>query len=504
MLRAIYFTTFLLAFLIGVVWFWFDKNPAVPAGFLGLIFFGLIVFAPKLSKLVLIVVFGLVLSYLRIYFIESSVAPNKIEFYNEQNVIFHAKVNEEVERRVDKQKITLEAEEIFLDNSWRKVSGRILLTANLYPEFFYGDFLLIAGTLKKPEPFSYENDGGQEVEFKYDNYLSRYQIFSLIYYPEEIKILARFQGNIILQKLFNFKRLLIGRVNELLPEPQASFLGGLLWGARSGLPPDLLEGFNRTGTTHIIALSGFNITIIGVLLFLLAPWVYLKRQQAYWLVLATIVLFVLFTGGQASVMRAAVMGILALTAYYLGRPKAIFVLLVFAAGFMVILNPLVLFYDVGFQLSFLATIGLIYLAPNWEKKFLWLPKKFALRESVVATLSAIFMTMPLIAYEFGRVSLVAPVTNIFILPAIPGIMLVGFLAILISLVSFTAGQWIAYAVWFFLSYVINIVKFTASFSWAQIFVSISDSRLVAGIYFLIFFYLIYLERFSLKKIFKKI
>ena len=498
MRKPFYLVLFLLVFLLGIAVFKFIKSAVLVFGLLGFVLIILNLIFPRIKIIVLLSFFALAAAWLR-WEVFTQVQGVGMMDYNGREIVFLAQVVQEVERKIDKQKVVLRGQNVFLKGGWRRVQGKILLTTSLYPEYFYGDVLKIKGKLKTPEAFSYKNEYGQEIEFHYDDYLRRYKIFSLLYYPKEVEVVVRDQGNTLMAKLLAFKRLLVRRLNSLLPEPQASFLAGLLWGARSGMDPQLLRYFNQTGTTHIVALSGFNITIIGVLLFLLAPWLFIKRQTAYWLVLIVITLFVFFSGGQASVVRAAIMGGLALTAYYLGRSKSVFVLLILAAAIMVAANPLVMFYDVGFQLSFLATVGLVYLAPKLERYFPWLPQRFSLRESAVATLSAVIFTLPLIAYEFKRVALFSLVTNILILPAIPLVMLLGFSSIALSFISFFVGKILSAAVWLVLSYIIAVVRVMSGISGGQLLVDFS-LPVVFILYFILWSLMIYLYRFELKSL----
>lgn len=499
MRKSVYLIIFLLSFLAGIVLLRFFFLPFLFFLVLLILLAVIILFFPKFWVLPFLLILALFLAFLRLKAIEPEIDKGQISFYNGQKVEFTGLVCEEPDKKVAKQKIVLCADKIFLNKNWQIVSGRVLLNASLYPEFYYGDYLFVKGNLKAPKRFTYKNQYGQEIEFAYDSYLKRYKIYSLLYYPEEIKTLKKGQGNFVRQRLFDLKARLVNQINIFLPEPQAGFLGGLLWGAKNAIDPELLAYFNKTGTTHIIALSGFNITIIGVLLFLVSPWIFIKRQVAYWLVLAVIILFVLFTGAQASVVRAAIMGSLALTAYYLGRPKSIFILLLLAAVMMVFINPLIMFYDVGFQLSFLATVGLLYIAPKLEVYFLWLPKKFALRESAVATLSAIMATLPLIAYEFKRISLIAFLTNILILPAIPLAMALGFLLIVFSFINPFLGSFFSALVWFVLTYVILVVRVTAQIPGVQVLINMSLFSVWLW-YLLLALFVGYLHRFELKRL----
>lgn len=335
--------------------------------------------------------------------------------------------------------------------------GLVLLNAYLYPRYKYGDKISFSCQIKKPEPIE---------DFSYDRYLARYGIYALCSRPR-IELIDNNQGNPIFQVLYGIKAKFVYKANQLLHEPQASFLAGILIGAKQGIPERLMEAFNRTGTTHIIALSGFNITIIAQAILIACKSLGLARKKSFWVSCFLIACFVLLTGAQASILRAGIMGILVLLAGYLGRRSRVTNALVFAGTAMVIINPKVLVDDAGFQLSFLATAGLIYVLPHLEKITKWIPSFFSIRESFSATISATLMTLPLIIFQFGRLSIVAPLVNVLILPMIPISMALGFVVTLIGLVSTSIGRIAAWSVWATLEYIVQVVEYFAQLEFAS-------------------------------------
>jgi len=401
-----------------------------------------------------------------------------IQFYNDQEVRVAGIVSQEPDVRKDHVKLTVKA--VYgLENTPEQVSGKILLKIALYPEYRYGDLVDAKCKLQAPEPLSFETESGTR-DFAYDKYLARFDIYSVCYRPK-ISLIAHDQGNTIMSGLLSIKNKFVKAVQMSLPEPQASFLGGLILGAKKAIPDDLMESFNRTGTTHIVALSGYNITIIAILILNLCKRLWISRKKSFWVSLFAITFFVLITGAQASIVRAGIMGMLVLLATQLGRMSRITNTLILAAVVMIIVNPKVLVFDAGFQLSFLATIGLVYLSPILKKFFTWLPNKFEIQQSMVATLSAIIFTTPLILYQFGRFSIVAPLVNVLILPAIPVAMGLGFITGLLALIWQPLGQIFGWIVWVILSYIIFIVETFAKIDFASFEIaSISWAWLVAG------------------------
>jgi competence protein ComEC len=344
----------------------------------------------------------------------------------------------------------------------QNLKGKVLLKSALYPRYDYGDELRINCVLKKPSMF-------YDSTFDYEKYLLRYGVQSTCANAQVSKISSG-NASVAMGLILRFKEKIGKMINRLWPEPRASFMAGLLYGSKSGLPEDLSGSFNRTGVTHIIAVSGFNITIIVSALMFILIRAGLYRQQAFWAVVFSTVVFVFFTGASASVVRAAIMGIAVLAGQYIGRPGQVGRLLVFAAAVMILLNPYILWWDAGFQLSFLSTLGLVYVSPLL-KKILYGDKLAALSsvaESFITTLSAITATMPLILYQFGRLSIVAPLVNILILWLIPWLMLTGFISVLGGFIYFPLGQLLAWITGAGLSYVIIVVNWFGSKKWAAV------------------------------------
>ncbi len=389
------------------------------------------------------------------------ISEAKIYFYNGQQVEFKGLISQEPDQREDKVRLEITSQEIKINDNWQSISGKVLITNFLYPQYDYGDQLQITCYLQKPEKIE---------DFDYGQYLARYDIYSLCYYPK-ISLLKKNQGNFILANIYKFKNYFVGKINQILPEPQASFLAGILIGAKKSIPTDLQAVFSQTGTTHIIAVSGYNVTIIAAFLLLLAKNLGLGRKKAFWLIIGLLIIFAIMTGLQASIIRASIMGILVLLASYLGRLSKIKNALVLTAAVMLLINPKILVFDLGFQLSFLATLGLIYLNPilikltkieNCKLKIV----KIIFGDYLLTTLSAIIMTTPLILYNFGKISLVAPLANILILPFIPLAMLLGFISGILALIFTPMGQVAGWSVWLVLSYIIWILEKLASLNWA--------------------------------------
>jgi len=408
--------------------------------------------------------------------------PDHIAFYNDQAVTVVGVVTQEPDVRLDHQKLIIKinspsSNEEGVRGWLRRLSvdstpppspllntgggaekGRLLVKTPLYPEYTYGDELRITCHIQAPEPIE---------DFSYDTYLARYDIYSVCW-RGSMQQIASGRGNAIMAAILATKARFMNSVNQIMSEPYAAFLSGLLVGARRGIPEYLLEAFNRTGTTHIIAISGSNITIIAAVIIGLLEVLGISRGRSFWLTSGSIIMFVIMTGATASVVRAGIMGIFVLLARELGRASRATNALVFTAFLMLLVNPKILVFDAGFQLSFLATIGLIYVNPILQRCTRALPDCAGMKEALVTTLSAMTTTTPLILFQFGRFSLVAPLANILILPAIPITMALGFAAGVVGIFSASVGSVVAWPAWLFLEYMIRVAELLSSIHFASI------------------------------------
>ena len=304
---------------------------------------------------------------------------------------------------------------------------RVLVKVPFYPEYNYGDQVLFIGRLERPEGFV--GDSGRF--FDYQNFLLKDNIRYVSNYPE-LELVATRQANPVKQWLFDIKHWFIGQLQTLLPEPQVSLLGGLLLGAKSAMGQELLEDFRDTGVIHIVVLSGFNITI--VVWFFMTMLSFLGTRTSAVLGSIGILLFALMTGAGSTVVRASLMAFLVIVAKVTGN-YAMVLRMLFLAGFLMLLyNPMLLLYDPSFQLSFVATLGLILITPSLERYLFCLPNwRFAeLRSLVSATISTQIMVMPLLLWMMGTFPTYAPITNFLILATVPWVMLTGFLAGLVG------------------------------------------------------------------------
>lgn len=313
-------------------------------------------------------------------------------------------------------------------------SAKLLLLTRRFPEFRRGETVVVSGaldSLSEEERIIYQRRG----------------IEAMVRFPEIQKVEP--QPFSLLFQLDRVRRSFREAIQAALPEPDAGFVLGILTGERSAISPELREMFNRTSTSHLIALSGFNITIIAIFVGWVLGGLHLSPRAKLITAGILIGLFCLLVEGGASVVRAAVMGVLALVARERGRIYEMTNALVFAGAVMVFLNPYLLRFDLSFQLSFLATLGIILVPPLITRYFLWLPESFKIREAVVMAISAELFVVPLILWHFGAVSLIGPFANVLVVPVIPATMLLGFVTGILGIMGEVlgiAGGWATHLV----------------------------------------------------------
>jgi len=337
------------------------------------------------------------------------------------------------------------------------VHGLILVRVSDNVVFHYGDILRLRGNLKTPP----ENE-----DFSYRDYLAAQHIHSYMS-SAEVTILPGNGGNPFSRAMYALKERSLNSIYRLFPDPESSLLAGILLGVDTGLTDKLQQAFKDTGTAHIIAISGFNISIIAGL-FVTFFSKFLGPRRGALLAVIGIAFYTILVGADAAVVRAALMGGLALLAKQVGRRQFGLNTLLAVALLMCLWNPLYI-WDVGFQLSFFATLGLILYADPFSQfanRIItrYFPASAAEKtaelfsEFVLLTLAAQVATIPIMAYHFQRISLVSFIANPFILPPQPAVMILGGLAVLLSLIWFPLGQIAAWVAWPFVVYTIRMVE----------------------------------------------
>ncbi|NTW03948.1 MAG: ComEC family competence protein [Oscillochloris sp.] len=382
-------------------------------------------------------------------------------------------------RNEEGQKLVLQAERVRLDRTIRPTEGLILVMLPPFPTYRYGDRLAITGELQVPR--GSERPG----EFDYRAYLAHRGIHTLIREPVAVRLLPETTGG-PLRLLYTAREICRATLVRLISEPQAALIVGILLGIQSNIPDDVYAAFSATGTSHILVVSGWNFTIVAALLAGLTARLHLGRWQAFWLTLAIMWIYALFTGGSAAVLRAAVMASLMVLARTSERRSEPWTLLLAACWIISAADPHTL-WDMGFQLSALATASLFAFArpvEGWigsRPPFCW-PWMAPFSEALTATLAAQVLTLPLILYAFGNLSIIAPLANVLIVPVVPYAMLFGSLALAGGLLWLPLGQLLGCLLWLPLTWIAQGVTFLAQPSWAALQIPPFPLWLLLGYY----------------------
>lgn len=468
-----------VAFIIGI---FFESVIIIPQFVLWtFIFLGIlgIIFSFFIKKDIFIV-FGfctlfLVLGVLRMQISEFNIANNKLSKLNGTGeIILAGVVIDEPGMKDSSQSVKIK-----VDN----YGDTILVTKNLYPEYKYLDKVGITGKLETPM---------ETQDFSYKNYLLKDRIYSVMYFPK-MQIIGKSNGN-ILSKVYSVILRIKDKMrqsiqNNFLP-PQSSVLEGMILGDKNAISKDVKDSFRITGLSHIIAVSGLHIVVLTSIIMSFLLFLGIGRNLSFYAVVVFILVYVALVGLPSSAVRAGTMAIIYLLGQKLGRQAMSSRMIVLAGAVMLLFNPLLLFYDIGFQLSFLAVFGLILLEPiiRYGVKFLInVFLKIKVKEKYenilmlfTVTASAQIFTLPIIIFNFGNISFVSLFTNILILPVIYYVMFFGFLSAVVGVVLSSVGWVISLPCYFLLKYVFWVIdifskpwayKIISNVSWVWLAVS---------------------------------
>ncbi len=315
-------------------------------------------------------------------------------------------------------------------------ASQFLIKTERFPSYFYGQKIEVIGRVKK----RVLNWGKTDFVFNYPTIRILEEEKNLINQTKIMKGLLLFRER--LEKIFL----------SLLPDPQVGLLAGIVLGSKKQLLQDFLQNLRKTGTMHVVVASGYNITVIaGFLISFLAKFI--SRKKALELAFLGIFAYTLMAGAEPAIVRAAIMGSLTYLAQFLGREKDAVVSLLFAAAVMLFFNPLILF-DIGFQLSFLATGGILLLGPTFKGRIFAIP---VVGENLRTTLAAQLGVLPILLANFGEINFLSPLINMLVLPAVPLIMGLGAVIAGLGLVYRFLALPIAWLVWLPLTYFVKVI-----------------------------------------------
>jgi len=387
--------------------------------------------------------------------------PGPLAAYNDgDEVAFRGLVMNEPVPRDRWINLQVSVYELKTEDAWMPMHGQVLVQVPSYEPYRYGDEVEVIGKLQTPANL---------VTFAYRAYLARQGIHSLLRYPK-IALLARDRGQPLLAWLYGWKRRTQGVIAQILPEPEAALLTGILLGSDEGIPSTLMEQFRAAGIAHIIAISGFNIAIISAALVKVFSR-FLQRYVALVAAVGAIALYTILVGADPPVVRAALMGSLTALALIVGRRSDTLISLFVAGWAMTAWQPFML-WEIGFQLSFGASLGLILYSARlrkWTESVLhrFLPAELSTRllgflsDTLLVTLAAQITTLPLILSYFHQFSPMSIIANLLIVPMQPAIVYLGSTAALLGLVSIHLGRWLGWVAWLFLTYTVRVAEVMA-------------------------------------------
>lgn len=339
--------------------------------------------------------------------------------------------------------------------------GTVLVRADRFSAVEYGDRIRATGKIEIPE--SFETDTGRS--FNYPMYLRAHGMTHTMSFAE-VEVIAHGEGNSLMTALIGVKQWFMSGIEKALPEPESALLAGLLLGEKRGLGAELTESFRRAGVVHIIVLSGYNIALVintvreGFSRILPRPYALGSAG-------IVAVLFMLMTGASETAVRATLMALVVLLAKALYRPADGLRILLVVAAAMALWNPYLVLFDLSYQLSVLATFGLVTLSHRIEPYLIHLRSK-SLIEIVATTLATQIAVLPLLVLSIGQVSLISLFSNILVLLVVPYAMLIGFCAALLATLSYTLALPLSALAYALLHYIIRVSELLGSLPYAAV------------------------------------
>lgn len=381
-------------------------------------------------------------------------APNAFSEAYGQKAIFEGRVVKDPDVREKNVQLVVRPQGIHRES--------VLITTERFSEYNYGDVMRVTGTVDKPPSFE---------DFDYAKYLEVKGIYAVMNYPE-IEIVKRGEYPSVFSLAYSKIVAVKHRLREVLfshlSPPESIILGAMVLGDQSRLTQEMKDSLNKTGLRHIIAISGQHVVILAAMLMSFLLGVGLWRKQAILLSVILIALFIILSGAEASAVRAGIMGSILFLGQYMGRSRDSLRLLVFAATLMLTQNPLLLLYDVGFQLSCLAVFGIIVSFSFFKKVLEKVPEAFGIKDMIAMNFAAQVFTLPILIYNFGYVSVVGILTNVLVLPVIPVLIGVGFLFLLAGAVFSFLGTILSFPVFFLLAYFNFVMEFFGKLFFSQL------------------------------------
>ena len=415
-----------------------------------------------------------------------------VSYFNNSPKIELIGVVKRVESRVKNNRLIVEAEKIKVQKIEKEVKGRVMVFIPRLVEVDYGDRIKLSGRLEYPELFN---------GFNWSRHLANEGIYSVMFSPW-VTVIEENQGSLLMTKLYSLNSFFQEKINRLVPYPESTILSAMLLGNQGEIPDKINDSFRQTGIGHILSISGMHITLISIIIFWFILSLGLWRKQAFILTSLFLFFFILMVGAPPPAIRAGIMGFLFLLAQYFGRAYSFQNAIIAAAALILIFNPLSLFYDISFQLSFISVLAMLWLFPIFQhyvfqKTKLKTEKRpflaFFLNTFLISLAILLFLG-PLTAYYFNNFPIISPLSNFLAIPFSSLILFFGIIFLLASLIFLPLAAILGNIVYILIYLMIYLNNFLANIPFLGAF------QFYVSLHFLIIYYIILLFFiFKLKK-----
>lgn len=398
-----------------------------------------------------------------------------LNVYENKDIIVLGKIAD-----VNNKNILVDIFAVVINGRPETINKERVIINNIVGVFGYNDTLAIKGRLELPK--NIHNKSGRDFDYVF--YLKRQGIYHTISFGSILE--QKKNDEITLRSLlYTLKDKFISNIESVVPEPESALATGVTIAGKGALPVDVQDDFVKAGIIHIVVLSGYNIAL--VIRAMMNMFQFLNRKLRIVLAFGGIILFVIMVGGGAPVVRSAIMAtitLLGLLSYNsISQNRALL-----GAGFiMILINPYVLIYDASFALSVLATFAIINCVDIVKKNLKFVTDRLQIRQVLAETLATQIFVLPYILYQIGRLSIVAPVSNIIVLPLIPFIMIFTFIVGIVAFIPFISLPFAAVTI-ILCSTVIWIANFLSSIPYSSFEINYFPFWLMAILY--IFYFVI--------------
>ncbi len=405
------------------------------------------------------------------------------EFIGADSVTVQGEVIGDPQEHTDKVVFDVKVEKIEKKILDKKTYIRVNLFSVQDDYLHYADKVKIKGRLYIPPESTVPGT------FDYKKYLSQKRISALVsvYDKNNIEITGKADVNIFIRASLSIRHKIQYIIDKTIPYPQSALMTGIILGNREALPSGIEKMFADAGVMHILAVSGLHVGILVLIFYWFFRRLRFSTQMTAFLTIIVVLVYVGVTGGRASVLRAAIMAIIGLWGKIIYRDKDLYASIALAALIILCIDPGNLF-DIGFQLSFCATLGIIYLFKKIQavmRRIEIIPRWLV--DIIAVSAAAQFEVYPFLAYYFNKISLIALLTNIFIMPLVTIVLVAGILGVFCGYVSISIASFIGSVNNLFLILLIKIVAFFSHFKYAFVCVPDPLPAGIAGYYFILAF-----------------